>query len=72
VVYVCPTYTSQRCSSCGWVRKSNRDADLNAAKNIALNLRPIGTKERLSHKNRKGFYLCEVVQEPIVPVAQKT
>jgi len=70
VEYVNPTYTSQRCSCCGWVRSSNRkgkqfkckacgfavDADLNAALNIATNLRPIGREERLLHKNRKGFY----------------
>jgi len=85
VEYVCPTYTSQRCSSCGWVRRSNRkgqefkckqcnhvlNADLNAARNIAANLRPIGTKERLLHKNRTGFYWREAGQESIVPVAQK-
>ena len=46
--YVNPIYTSQRCSQCGWVRKTNRkgkrfkcdkcgyehDADLNAAVNV--------------------------------------
>ena len=70
VSYVSPTYTSQRCSSCGWVRKSNRkgklfkcskcgfifDADLNASKNIALNLPAIGRKERQQQLNRTGFY----------------
>jgi len=89
VEYVSPTYTSQRCSSCGWVRRGNRkgkeftcnqcfntmDADVNAACNIAANLRPIGTKERLLHKNRTGFYWDEVGinfrgQERIVPATQ--
>lgn len=80
-----PTYTSQRCSSCGWVRKGNRkkklfkcdkcghtqDADLNASLNLSLSLMPIGKKERLLHKNRTGFYWNVIGQEPIVPVAQK-
>ena len=75
-----PTYTSQRCSACGWVRKSNRkgkrfkcekcslimDSDLNASLNLALNLMPIGKKERLSQKNRKGFYWFEISHESIV------
>lgn len=83
VEYVSPTYTSQRCSSCGWVRSSNRngklfrcdqcgfriDADLNASRNIATFLRPIWTKERLLQKNRTGFYWNEVGQESIVPDA---
>jgi len=80
-----PTYTSQRCSRCGWVRSTNRkgkqfrcvkcgfalDADLNASLNICADLRPIGTKERLFHKNRKGFCWSEAGKEPIVPSAQK-
>jgi len=79
-----PTYTSQRCSKCGWVRKRNRkgktftcdrcnfafDADLNAARNISLSLRPIWSKERQLHKNISGFYLYEAGQEPIVPGIQ--
>ena len=82
VVYVSPTYTSQRCSSCGWVLRGNRkgqefrcnqcsnamNADLNAARNIVTNLRPIGTKERLLQNNRTGFYWKEVGQERMVPV----
>lgn len=70
IEYVCSTYTSQRCSSCGWVRKTNRngklfkcdkcnltiDSDLNGAINISFDLRPIGYKERLLAKNRTGFY----------------
>lgn len=80
-----PTYTSQRCFRCGWVRKSNRkgklfkcsqcnyveDSDLNASKNIALDLPPIRSKERLLQKNKTGFYWNEVCQEPIVPGAPK-
>lgn len=80
-----PTYTSQRCSCCGWVRSTNRkgkrfrcvrcgfasDADLNASLNIRADLRPIGTKERLLRKNRIGFCWCEAGKEPIVPSAQK-
>ena len=80
-----PTYTSQRCSNCGWTRKSNRkgkqfkcgqcgfthDSDLNAAINIALNLKPLGKKERQSRINRTGFYWLEVGQEFIVPDVHK-
>jgi len=79
-----PTYTSQRCSGCGWVRSCNRkgklfkcvscgfecDADLNASRNIAANLRPIGREERLKKNNIAGFYwLCNnsESQEHIVP-----
>lgn len=65
-----PTYTSQRCSCCGWTRKRNRngkqfkcsncgfviDADLNASINISLDLKPIGKKERLKRINIKGFF----------------
>jgi len=80
-----PTYTSQRCSNCGWVRKKNRkgkqfkcdqcgftmDSDLNASMNLSLNLKPIGKKERLLQKNRIGFYWNEVSQEFIVSDTQK-
>ncbi len=83
---ISPTYTSQRCSKCGWVRKSNRkqkqfkcvecsfecDSDLNASVNLSLDLIPIGKKKRLLQENRTGFYWNEVRQEPIVPVTQKT
>ena len=76
-----PTYTSQRCSECGWVRKSNRKgtqfrctscgftagADLNASFNIALDLPAIGRRERLLHKNRVGFYWHAISKESIVP-----
>ena len=81
-----PTYTSQRCSSCGWVRKSNRngkafkcdkcdyvaDSDLNASLNLSLYLIPIGKQERLLHKNRTGFYWHEASRESIVPNTQET
>ena len=79
VLKISPTYTSQRCSVCGWTRKSNRrgkefkctqckhteDADLNASKNIALNLPELGKKERLSKINIKGFYWLEKGKECI-------
>lgn len=85
IVKVSPTYTSQRCSSCGWVRKGNRkgkwfkcdkcsfecDADLNGSLNISFNLPAVLKEERLQHKNRKGFYWNVVGEEPIVPHAQK-
>jgi putative transposase len=80
-----PTYTSQRCSACGWTRRRNRkekqfkcdkcghtqDADLNASRNISLNLLPISKKERLSKVSRTGFYWLETGKEPIVPCAQE-
>jgi len=80
-----PTYTSQRCSCCGWTRKSNRkglvfkcekcgnmqNSDLNASSNIRLNLREIGNEERLLHKNRIGFYWNEISHEPIVRDVRK-
>lgn len=81
-----PTYTSQRCSHCGWVRKGNRkkkefkcdkcgfatDADLNASTNLSLSLIPIGKQQRLLGKNRTGFYWLQVGQVPIVPDAKQT
>ena len=80
VLEISPIYTSQRCSCCGWTRKTNRNglifkcekcsneqnSDLNASTNIRLNLREIGKKERLLHKNRIGFYWNELSREPIV------
>ena len=82
---VSPTYTSQRCSKCGWTRKNNRkgtlfkcgqcgntmDADLNASLNIALELPEIGRKDRLKGINRKGFYWFPKGQESIVPAVKK-
>ena len=63
-------YTSQRCSHCGYVRKSNRngkaykckncgntmDADLNAAINISLGLPKLTKKQRKRNLNRSGFF----------------
>lgn len=85
VIKISPNYTSQRCSVCGWTRKSNRrgklfectscgftqDADLNASKNIALNLQEIGKKERLSKINIKGFYWLEKGGEFIAPLVKE-
>ena len=80
--YTDPAFTSQRCSVCGWVKKTNRngksfectscgfatDADLNAAINISLDLVLLPDRKELD--NRTGFY-WKVRQEPIVPDTQK-
>ena len=64
------TYRSQRCSHCGLVRKANRkekvykckgcgftlDADLNGARNHAIELPSIPYALRRLKLNRKGFY----------------
>jgi len=85
ITLVSPTYTSQRCSQCGWVRKSNRkgllfkcsscgfaaNADLNGAINIGLLLPAISKEARLSGINKKGFYWFGLEQELIVPVTQE-
>lgn len=82
---VVPTYTSQRCSACGWVLKANRngkrfkckscsfelDADLNASRNISLYLPAISKEERLKQKNRKGFYWTVLGEDFMVPHTQK-
>jgi transposase len=84
--YTNPTYTSQRCSNCGWVRSSNRkgkqfkceackfkcDSDYNAACNIATPLMAISQKQRLKHKNRKGFYWNVSRGKPIVSSTQES
>ncbi len=64
VVYINPKYTSQRCSKCGHISKSNRkdqshfkcsscgytiNADLNASRNIAINYL-VSQQERLGHR----------------------
>jgi len=85
VTHITPTYTSQRCSVCGWTKKANRkvkvfdcdkcghldDADLNAAKNIASPLRAITPNLRRKQRNRTGFYWLTSEQAHIVPVVQK-
>jgi len=67
------TYRSQRCSSCGMVRKSQRkgklykckecgnevDSDLNAALNHEVELPDIPWELRREQRNRKGFYWLE-------------
>jgi transposase len=67
------TYRSQRCSSCGMVRKSQRkaklykckecgfelDSDLNAALNHEVDLPDIPWEMRREQRNRKGFYWLE-------------
>jgi len=80
-----PTYTSQRCSKCGFVHKKSRsgkkfsctscnfsiDSDLNAAINIANDrLLPIKSSFRNKSLNRSGFFWLEG-QDPIVPVSNK-
>jgi transposase len=85
LVRKCPTYTSQRCSKCGWTRKANRkgkqfvcgacgyasDADINASVNISLDLPEISKAERLLQKNRNGFYWNVAGQAPIVPAVRQ-
>lgn len=82
VTRVAPTYTSQRCSECGWTRRGNRkgkefrcnkcgfvlDADLNASRNISSNLKPIGYKKRHEHDIRNGFWWHVCGEEPVVPL----
>lgn len=82
LVRINPRFTSQRCSKCGWVKKANRkgktfhcdkcghleDADINAAKNIALPLRELNPALL---DNKSGFYWHVVDQEPVVPDAHK-
>jgi len=70
IVEVPNEFRSQRCSSCGWVRKANRkgktfkctscsfvhDSDLNAASNLLLDLFKIPFWVRLKKMNREGFF----------------
>lgn len=67
------TYRSQRCSSCGWVQKSNRkrkefichacgeihDADINGALNHVVDLYQLPTWIRQRKLNIAGFYWLE-------------
>ena len=82
-----PTYTSQRCSQCGWTRRSNRsgrmfrcgncgftaDADWNASVNLSIVL-PSQGAERRKERSKLGFFWhanLPVGQEPMVPDAKK-
>lgn len=83
-----PTYTSKRCSNCGWTCSRNRkgkqfvcrqcvfriDADTNAARNIAADLAPIfyRGKKRRKLDIKKGFWWKVEGEEPIVSLVQKT
>ena len=78
---ISPTYTSRRCSKCGWTKDVNRngkvfkcdscsnemDADINAAKNISV-VNPIGYKERSKFDIKKGFFWPNLEEEYIVPL----
>lgn len=71
-------FTSQRCNACGWTRKANRtgkvfncktcgfteDADLNAARNISLDL-PSVWRERQQRANLKGFQWNPKEKQPV-------
>ena len=86
VVKINPTYTSKRCSVCGWTRSNNRkgkifrcghcgniiDADLNASNNIATKLEPIYYKQRQQYNIKKGFFWNVVGEDNIVPLVLKT
>jgi transposase len=79
---ISPSYTSQRCSECGWTWKGNRkgkrfrcakcgheqDADLNASRNLSFNLIVLDDKVHQRHPGRTGFYWYAKEREPIVPV----
>ena len=81
-----PTYTSQRCSKCGYTKKSNRkrkrfvcghcgnamDADMNAALNLASPLREIFYKSRRRPDSRTGFFWMASGQESRVSGVQET
>lgn len=85
VVRVNPAYTSQRCSDCGWVQKCNRkgeqfkcaacsqeqNADLNASRNIALDLSVLPRTAVKRRANLKGFFWPVNAHEPIVREANK-
>jgi hypothetical protein len=81
-------FRSQRCSSCGWVRKANRkgktfkcnkcgftaDADLNAASNLELDLFEVPWWVRSMKINLKGFYwtLDNLFSESWEPIVPNT
>lgn len=80
-----PAYTSQRCSACGWVQKSNRngkvfackccgftaDAGVNASINIGAELPLITELQYKTAKKGQGFFWLPEGQEPIVSAEQK-
>jgi transposase len=80
-----PSYTSQRCSCCGWTWKGNRkgkifkcakcghtqDADLNASRNLSFDLVVLDDKVHLRHPSREGFYWEVKGREPIVPAVRE-
>ena len=84
VVRVAPSFTSQRCSCCGWVHKSNRNgetfccgscghaanADINASINIGLVLPPVRVDARSLGLGRTGFFWSNG-EAHIVPPYQK-
>lgn len=86
LVKINPTYTSKRCSVCGWTRSNNRkgkifkcghcgnviDSDLNASINIATPLNPIWFKQRQQYDIKKGFFWNVVGEEIIVPSVHET
>ena len=75
-----PAYTSQRCSACGWTRRTNRkgksfrctscgyaaDADVNAALNLALPLLVLPPAIRLQRRNLAGFWWGAARPSPVV------
>lgn len=85
VVRISPAFTSQRCSDCGWVQKRNRkgeqfkcvkcgfahNADLNASRNIALDLSVLPRTAVKRRANLKGFYWPVNAHEPTVREANK-
>lgn len=85
IEYINPTYTSQRCSRCGWTRKKNRNgilfkcekcgftsnSDLNASINISLDLPVISKKKRLMNPNKLGFFWDVIKQGTYSSSCQK-
>jgi transposase len=87
VVEVDPAFTSQRCSCCGWTREANRkgkkfqcgkcgfiaDADLNASRNLSLDLTPIVRTGKKRPDNKKGFYwrVLGPGKEPMSPLCSE-
>jgi transposase len=86
ISFISPTYTSKRCSNCGWTKDGNRNglefscdscgntmnADLNAAINIASGIKPIRFDSRKLQDIRTGFFWNVIYQESIVPDSKKS